>query len=47
MTVAAIVRPPRGLALVLGLNRDRLLYTAMIVLALWLGAALGEYLLLG
>ncbi len=47
MTVSAIVRPPRGLRLILGLNRDRLLYAGTIVLALWLGAALGKYLLIG
>jgi len=45
MTVTSFARPSRGLRLLVGMNRDRLLYAATIVLALWLGAAAGKFLL--
>lgn len=45
MTTSVLPRPAAGLRLLLEMNRDRILYSALIVLALWGGTALGTYLI--
>ncbi|MCC7319752.1 MAG: hypothetical protein IT542_02115 [Rubellimicrobium sp.] len=45
MTAATLARQGRGLGFLLRMNRDRLLYAGVVVLALWTGSLLGRFLL--